>query len=147
MFYTENENSVTLQQRTSDPSRVLLHTEPVERKMVPLSLLFLHEKRCVVHVSVKGSENHQWWMGMPVFALSGSTGQLHLCLVLFVGCSRPVVPGRQRRNRAPFIGGCCFHPLPRGKWYVGCFGGGFVWFKGCVPMCLCYKRQVGWRAG
>lgn len=82
-------------------------------------------------------------MGMPVLTLSRSTGQLHLCLVLFVGCSHPMMLCACRRwhNQhlshvaAAFIlcqgeSGTC-HVLVEVL-----FG-----FKGCVTICLLQKAS------
>lgn len=109
--------------------------------MGTLCLLFLHEKQ---HVDKRIRKSPA--MGMSVIPLSRSIGQFHLCLVLFFGCSHAVVPAR----------GVTEHLSQVAAAFILCQGESGVChvlvevlfgLKGCVTMCLCYKRQVGWRAG
>lgn len=111
--------------------------EPIERKMGTLCLLFLHEKQ---HVDKRIRKSPA--MGMSVIPLSRSIGQFHLCLVLFFGCSHAVVPARGVTERLSQVAAA----------FILCQGESGVCrvlvevlfgLKGCVTMCLCYKRQVG----
>lgn len=101
--------------------------EPVERKTVTPSLLFLHEKQCM-NKRMRKITSGAWGCQSLLFLEALGSSISALCCLL--SAHMPwCQSGSQWRNPAPFTCGCCFHPLPRGKWCVPCFGGGFVWFE------------------
>lgn len=54
---------------------------------LPLFLVLLNEMEFVAGVLIKIIENHQWFIGMPVFMHSKSTGMIHFYSMLFVNAA------------------------------------------------------------
>lgn len=89
-------------------------------------------------------------MGMPVITPCRSAGQFHFYSVLFVGCSRPMVPVCLPASQAASgVTKYLSHVAPS---FILCQGESgmcdvlveaLFGFEGCVTICLCYKRQVG----
>lgn len=139
-------------------SRIVLRRavwERIERK--ELTLTHLNETRCVAGGSInKSARNHRWFIGcQSLYFLEalGSNTFIMCCSLCRAHHQRDCVPASSAAHSiTPYL----LHVassfiLCRGEsgmHNVFFFWGGVVFgFKGCVTICLCYKRQVGWRAG
>lgn len=148
MFYTENETSVTMQQQTPNGSYTQSNTgtnwEENDDSVPSISPW----KSSVWTKKDEKITSGAWGCQSLLFLEALGSSISALCCLL--GAPMPwCQSGSLWCNPAPFTCGCCFHPVPRGKWCVCAM---FWWsfclvLKACVTRCLCYKRQVGWRAG